>query len=237
MPLTKQERHVLCHLKSVYPHMSATKITVELNKNRRKKSEFLTPIQVSQCWLRIKNSGSVERKPGSGRPRSGRSAKNISTVRRFIISPSKRPGTHLSPRMIQLRTGIHRSTAQLIIKRDLGIRNFKRVPVHELNGGQRNRRLDRASLLINSRRDVKKLVFSDEKRFTLSRVTHAQNERVYGRRPSLKKETSSDRLKIERGRQSKSVGSSDFSLRIDQFRLNIFTFRSCKQYCKIFQYQ
>ena len=49
---------------------------------------------------RIKQTNSIERKQGSGRPKSSCTQENIEIVEDFILSDEDKPGTHLSQRKI-----------------------------------------------------------------------------------------------------------------------------------------
>ena len=52
-------------------------------------------------WKKIDNCGSTERKSGSGRPRSLRTADNVSMIRDIICSQDDAPCSHINPRKIQ----------------------------------------------------------------------------------------------------------------------------------------
>ena len=62
---------------------------------------------INDLLRKIDKTGSVERKVGSGRPRSIRTQRNISRV--FICSQDDNPGISKSPREIQKVTGISRA--------------------------------------------------------------------------------------------------------------------------------
>ena len=51
----------------------------------------------------------MERKKGSGRPRTGRFEENEETVKEFIMSQEDKPHGHLAPREIEESEGISRS--------------------------------------------------------------------------------------------------------------------------------
>ena len=69
----------------------------------------VTVSSVNDLLRKIDKTGSVERKVGSGRPRSTRTQRNISRVNDFICSQEDNPGTSESPREIQKVTGISRA--------------------------------------------------------------------------------------------------------------------------------
>ena len=61
---------------------------------------------VNDLLPKIDKTGSVERKVGSGRPRSIRTQRNISYVSDLICSQEGNPGTSKSPHEIQKVTGM-----------------------------------------------------------------------------------------------------------------------------------
>ena len=65
---------------------------------------------INDLLQKIDKTGSVERKVGSGRPRSIRTQWNISRVNDLICSPEDNSGTSKRPRKIQKVTGISRRT-------------------------------------------------------------------------------------------------------------------------------
>lgn len=88
--------------------------------------------------------GSVERKNGSGRPRSSRTEENEDRVEELLLSPDRNPGTHLShkkaarvvgmfriilPNLVYI--GISRWSVGRIAK-SRGIKSRKKVRVHKI---------------------------------------------------------------------------------------------------------
>ena len=67
---------------------------------------------------KIDSTSSVERLPGSGRPRTTRTVENIERVEALVLSQENKPQTHRTERQIARETGIHRSSVQRIIKKD-----------------------------------------------------------------------------------------------------------------------
>ena len=102
MPFTFEEK---CFIKVLRPEKEwgAKRICSEF---RQKK---WTVSSVNDLLRKIDKTGSVERKVGSGRPRSTRTQRNISRVNDFICSQEDNPGTSESPREIQKVTGISRA--------------------------------------------------------------------------------------------------------------------------------
>ena len=67
------------------------------------------------------------RKPGSGRPRSVRTAANAGHVTELICSQEGQPGTSKSSREIATELGISQTSVVKIARKDLSMKCFKRV--------------------------------------------------------------------------------------------------------------
>ena len=89
---------------------------------------------------KIDSGESIERKPGSGRPRTVRTDENINVIDELSSSQEKTPNTHLSQREISNFTEINRSSVQRAIAKDLKKKAFRRVKTPQLNANQRQRR-------------------------------------------------------------------------------------------------
>jgi len=61
---------------------------------------------VEDCQERLRTTGSIERAPGSGRPRTTRTAENIDGVGDLVQSQQNQPLTHRSTRKISRELGI-----------------------------------------------------------------------------------------------------------------------------------
>jgi len=68
---------------------------------------------------KIRKMGTVNRQPGSSRPRSARTDENIETVNDLVLSQEDKPKTHRLTRQILRETGIHCSSVHRIIHCDL----------------------------------------------------------------------------------------------------------------------
>ena len=84
---------------------------------------------------KIDSTRSIDRKKGSGRPRSVRIPENIALVAEMSESQEADgdEGTHESPREIENLTGISRSSVCRIIRHDLSLRNFARTYCKKLS--------------------------------------------------------------------------------------------------------
>ena len=104
---------------------------------------------VKTMCSRFKQTGSLmERKPGSGRPKSARCNDNIGQVAELICSQEDEPGTSSSIREIAVEVGVGKSSVERIIKKDLGLRGYKRTPVQVLNEDAKRKRLERCRALL-----------------------------------------------------------------------------------------
>ena len=74
-------------------------------------------VSVQRLFNRFKENESMDRRPGSGRPRTAATAENEQIVEDLICSQEENPGSHMSPREIEKHTGISRSSVRRIVKR------------------------------------------------------------------------------------------------------------------------
>ncbi|XP_066916153.1 uncharacterized protein [Clytia hemisphaerica] len=160
---------------------------------------------VYRLLQRFKESGSMERKSGSGRARTVCTEKNEDLVEELICSQEENPGSHMSPCEIQKHTGISRTSVRRMV-RSKSLRQFKRLKTPMMSSGTKERRTTRAGELaerFGKNRMVEKCVFQDEKDFTLDIPINHKNSRVYG--SQTKSEISADHLFHIQNRQSKKV--------------------------------
>ena len=86
-------------------------------------SKNWTYASVKRLLKRFKDSGTIDRKEGSGRPRSVTTEENTDLIEELICSQEEAPHTYLAPRKIAKQTGISRSSIRRMIKR----RNFRQL--------------------------------------------------------------------------------------------------------------
>ena len=79
---------------------------------------------------RFKDSGTMNRKEGSGRPRSVTTEENTNLIEELTCSQDEAPHTHLAPRKIAEQTEISCLSIRRLIKRR-NFRQFKRVKTPE----------------------------------------------------------------------------------------------------------
>ena len=162
---------------------------------------------VAHFLCKLHDTGSDARRPVSGRPKTARTTENIEQVRELILSQEGCPGTSKSEGEVSKQTGISRSSVRRIAKHDLQLKVFKRVSMTELSEAVKNKRLERCKRLLRrfrSNKAVKKIWFSDEKRFTVETPRNTQNDRVHAAVPK-KIAVEPERLLRERKHFSESV--------------------------------
>lgn len=155
---------------------------------------------------RIDKTGSViERKVGSGRPKSARSEANIALVQTMICSQEDQPCTSKSTRQIAGEMGISATSVRTIAKVDLALSSFRRMPVQVINEATRLKRLTRGKQLIRrlTVKKLKKVFFTDEKIFYISPPVNSQNDRVWS--AGRKRDVNPQRLLVQRAKFSASV--------------------------------
>ena len=106
-------------------------------------SKNWTYTSVKRLLKRLKDSGTMNRKEGSGRPWSVATEENTDLIEELVCSQEEAPHTRLAPCKIAEQTAISRSSIRRMIKRRT-FRQFEMVKTPEMNDGCRNRRYARA---------------------------------------------------------------------------------------------
>lgn len=161
---------------------------------------------INRICNRVDRTGSaVERKKGSGRPKSARTAQNIQQVDELICSQEGKPGSHKSTRRVAAQLGISRESVRRIAKRDLGLSCFKRIPGQVINEATRVKRLTRCKQLLKrfTVPRAKRLFFTDEKTFYLDPPVNSSRCRVWA--AGRKRDVSCERLVRQRTKFSRNV--------------------------------
>lgn len=161
---------------------------------------------IDRLIRKIDRDGSTRRKPGSGRPKSVRTAENIALVGEMICSQESKPHSHKTPREIARETGISHSSVRRIVKKDLHLKVYKRVIGQNLNDNCRVKRTERCQQLLQrfpNERSVRQIWFTDEKTFTVATPVNSQNDRVYG--TTKKSNVAAARLIREREHFSRNI--------------------------------
>ena len=80
---------------------------------------------VKRLIKKIKETGSTDRRPGSGRPTTICTEENMNLIEELVCSQEE-PHSHLAPRKISEQTGISRTSIRRMVKRK-NLRQFKRL--------------------------------------------------------------------------------------------------------------
>lgn len=162
---------------------------------------------VKRLLKNIAATGSANRKQGSGRPRTARTALNVQAVEELILSQGDKPQTHQSVREIARRTGLNRSSIHRIVRQDIGLKALKRKRAQELTPVNKLNRLIRCRQLLRQfpQHAVAFIWFTDEKLFTVASPVNTQNDRFYVPSGTKKRNVAADRLLRPRSTFSKSV--------------------------------
>ena len=124
---------------------------------------------------RFRETGSLSDKPRSGRPVTATTREMKSAVRSRVWRNPRR-----SVRKMALELKISRGSLRRIVNRDLGLSSFKRKRVHFLTDKIRAKRLSRSKGLLTrfANQGLEKVLFSDEKLFTVEEASNRQNDRI-----------------------------------------------------------
>ena len=155
---------------------------------------------------RINKTGSaVERKAGSGRPKSARSTDNIAKVQELICSQEDQPGTSKNARQVAREVGISATSVRRVAKVDLSLSSFKRKPVQFITDATKLKRLMRSKILLRrlTVQKTKRVFFIDEKIFYLNPPVNSQNNRVWS--TGRKRDVDPQRLLAQRDKFSPHV--------------------------------
>ena len=156
---------------------------------------------VRRLIRKFEATGSMDRRSGSGRPRTATTEENAEVVEE-LISSQEEPGTHTHPRTIAEELDISHTSVRRIID-EHGYNQFKTPSSNE---GTRARRLNRSEALVEdftNPRKIERLIFQDEKDFPLEIPINAQNSRVYFK--GRKADVPTDRLCHQTKRLTKKV--------------------------------
>ena len=109
-------------------------------------------------------------------------------IKTMFQSQEDLPGTHHPQRKIDRELGVSQSSVSRLAHK-LKLKAYKRIRVSRRDEKVRSKRKTRCRLLLNrfTAENVKNIIFTDEKDFTLEVARNRQKERVYGKRPDLPK--------------------------------------------------
>ena len=73
---------------------------------------------VKRLLKKFRETGSMDRGHGSGRPRTVSTGENMDLIEELVCSQETRSHTHLAPRKITEQTGISRSSIRRMVKKE-----------------------------------------------------------------------------------------------------------------------
>ena len=156
---------------------------------------------------KIDTTGTVARRPGSGRRRTVCTVDNINDIEALVLSQDDKPQTHRMQRQIAHELGISQQSVSNIVKRDLHLKCLKKQRAHELTEANMLARLNHSRSLL--RRYPAGMVnfiwFTDEKIFTVVAPSNSQNDRLYAAAGTRKRDIAAARLLRTRPTYSQSV--------------------------------
>ena len=124
---------------------------------------------------RYKYTGSVKDRPRSGRPRTVRTRNLKAKLCKRIVRNPRR-----SIRKMAKEFKISDRPLRRVVHDDLGLKSLRRRKVHMLTTAIKKKRLGRSrALLLRATPEVlDKIIFSDEKLFTIEQASNSQNDRI-----------------------------------------------------------
>jgi len=137
---------------------------------------FVSRSGVYKVINRFKSTGSYLPKVRSTPPRPVRTKKLVNAIRSKLRRNPQR-----SARKMAKEAGVSHMTVQNVLKKDLKCRPYKKVKRQLLSGPTREKRLQRARLLLKRLKDCTQptVLWTDEKLFTVQAIHNPQNDRVW----------------------------------------------------------
>jgi len=132
---------------------------------------------VNKLLKKLRDTGTVDMRPVSRRPRSARTEENVETVIDLVLSQEDKLQTHRTVRKISRQTGIHQSFR--IICKDLHLKCFKWHRAQELTDANCAPLMKRAKLLLQNfpQSATDFVFFTDKKMFSVASADNQQNHR------------------------------------------------------------
>ena len=128
-------------------------------------SKHWNRVSVRRLLKQLEKYGSMNGRPGSGRPVTATTEENEEPVGDLICSQEENPGTHLSPREIEKITGISRTSMRRMVKRRR-LKQFKRVKTPRTGSATQQRRTGRAGALaekFSKKRSIERCVWKTKR--------------------------------------------------------------------------
>ena len=130
---------------------------------------------------RIDETGDIDRKKGSGRPKTARTEENIKKVGEMICSQGEEHGTQITPSEIALELDIDQRSVSRIDDLDLSLHPLRKVKVQKLTDADIEKRFTRGKQLLvkYTWKVLEKAFFNDGKIFKVKQQYNSQNDVVY----------------------------------------------------------
>ena len=192
MVLSYEDRIIIKYIRKKYGH-GVTRIVAD-------HPEFNWNVNTVKSLIKkIDETGTVDRKEGSGRPRTSRTEENIEQVEEMICSQEEEWGTHRTPTEIANELEIDRWTVKRIIDEDLQLRPLKKIKVQKLNELDIEKRFIRCRRMLNifTRKVLETAFFSDEKIFKVKQQYNRKNDVFYVPKTTKKRDVPGERLNRE----------------------------------------
>ena len=103
---------------------------------------------VGYLLKKIDETGDVNRREGSGRPKSS-TENNINAVKELISSQEDKPGTQATPNEISKMMDIPRTSIRRIIAEDLKLQPFKKIKGQRIDTRTKEKRIERCPNLLS----------------------------------------------------------------------------------------
>ena len=155
----------------------------ECGKTAKQIHQLLKPLSINERFVfralqRYQETDDVEDRPRDGRPRSVRSQNVVNAVRERVRRNPLRKQKRLAMEM-----NISRRSMSRILREDLQLGAYRRCVSHLLTPKLKEIRLERCKKLLKRFKNNghRRILFSDEKIFTIEEKFNRQNDRVYAK--------------------------------------------------------
>lgn len=177
---------------------SATEIFQTLKKLK------ISRMFVHRTIKRFTETGSVKDRPREGRPRSVRTPEARKAVAERIRRNPVRKQSVMAREM-----NISKRSMSRLLSEDLGLRAYRRRTGHYLDARLKNQRVLKCRRLLqrHAHNGHRRILFTDEKIFTIEESFNRQNDKVYA---STSQEARKKVPKVQRAHHPSSVGGELF---------------------------
>lgn len=154
---------------------------IALHLKKKRPSEIVRSLEELKSFVlrtinRYEKKGTIKDLPRSGRPATVSTPENRQKLRRLF---QRKPSTSLRKAAKILKIG--KTGVETILKEDMQMKPYKFRVSHGLTTQQKQERVKRCRKLLRrfANKQHEKIVFSDEKIFTVERAHNHQNDRIW----------------------------------------------------------